>query len=260
MRLACLLLAAMQWGGCAEQVHGGPDVVFVVPGVGGGGAEYNGIVQAVARPGRAVYTIDWGAPTPLFFLNFSDPDIHDAAEEKVARTIADWRRQHPSGRIDLIGHSAGAGVVLGALPRIGQAHVHTVILLAPSVSPSYDLTAALAHVDGVMHAFHSDRDTGFLEWRTSNFGTYDGMKNPAAGFAGFTGSYAPAKLVQHPYDPNWESLDYDGGHFSIRSAAFARQIIAPLLRPSPAGRHMPASSPRATTGSSAHVPARARYE
>jgi pimeloyl-ACP methyl ester carboxylesterase len=224
---AMLLLAPLV--GCASEVNGGPDVVFIVPGVGGGGPEYNGIVDAVSGPRRAVYTVNWGAPTPLFFLNFSDRGIHDGAERKLAHIIMDWRRQHPDGRIDLIGHSAGAGVVLGALPHVTGARVHTVILLAPSVSPGYDLNPALSQIDGQLHAFHSERDTGFLNWRTRNFGTYDGVRTPAAGFAGFDGSYPPEKLIPHTYDPSWESLGYDGGHFSIRSGAFAREVIAPLL-------------------------------
>jgi pimeloyl-ACP methyl ester carboxylesterase len=191
-------------------------------------------------------------------MNFSDAGIHDGAEQKLAQTIMDWRRDHPTGRIDLIGHSAGAGVVLGALPRVKDVHVHTVVLLAPSVAPTYDLNPALAHVDGMVYSFHSDRDTGFLEWRTSHFGTYDGVKVPAAGFGGFKGSHP--KLIQHPYDPNWESLGYDGGHFSIRSAAFARQVIAPLLALSPADRRTPASSQPAASGSSARAPMRGQYE
>lgn len=225
----CVLMGLVSLG-CAPQSGSmdSPDVVFVVPGVGGGGP-YGGITSAVARPGRSAVVVNWGAPTPLFFLNFSDEAIHNDAERALAERIAQWRRDHPTGRIDLIGHSAGAGVALGALARLQGERVHTVLLLAPSVSPTYDLNPVLAKVDGKIHSFYSDRDTTFLGWRTSTFGTYDRVKVEAAGFSGFLGSYPNSKLVQHGYDPDWAGLGYDGGHFSIRSEAFARRVLAPLL-------------------------------
>lgn len=216
--------------GCASQRPQGPDVVFIVAGV-GGNSGYGGLAEAVAAPGRTVQTIGWGAPPPLFVFNYSVGAIHEDAESDVARRIEQWHEAHREGRIDLIGHSAGCGVVLGAVPRLKDARVNNIILLAPSVSPGYDLTPTLLHMDGKLHNFYSELDTVALSWRTGNFGTYDGVKSKAAGNAGFTRSYPASKVVQHPYDPKWNELGHDGGHFTVRSKRFAEAVIAPLLQP-----------------------------
>lgn len=219
--------------GCASSrpAPGGSDVVFIVTGVEGNSGGYAGLVNAVWNETRHVQIVSWGAPAPLMVMNFSTESIHDEAEKKLAETLVQWRHDHPTGLIDLIGHSAGCGVSLGAIAQLADLHVNNLILLAPSVSPGYDLNPALAHIDGVLHVFHSDRDTGFLDWRTSTFGTYDRIKTRAAGNAGFAGNYPAQKVIQHPYDPKWESLGYDGGHFSVISGEFAKQVIAPLLQP-----------------------------
>ena len=108
------------------------------------------------------------------------------------------------------------------------------MLLSPSVSPGYPLEESLKHVSGALHVFHSDRDTLFLKWRTSTFGTYNNVKSAAAGNCGFAPYPAlppdlAAKLVQHAYDPRWESLGNDGGHMGSAAHDFVRAVVVPLL-------------------------------
>jgi hypothetical protein len=200
-------------------------VVFIVVGV-AGAVGYQELVNALENDPRQVELVRWGSP--VLFFNFSNQSIHDAAEKELAGKIDRWQNAHPDGQIDLVGHSAGCGVILGALPRTSRAAVHTVVLLAPSVSPGYDLTAAVNRTDSI-YVFHSDRDTTFLDWRTSHFGTYDRVKTKAAGNQGFSGQYPDGKLKQFPYDPSWKALGNDGGHSGTLSGKFARQVIAPLL-------------------------------
>jgi pimeloyl-ACP methyl ester carboxylesterase len=228
--VSLILILGIFSAGCASNGSRSPadnDIVFIVTGV-GGNSGYEGIRDAVSKPGRAVQIIPWGSP--VFVMNFSTEWIHNDAEKMLAQKIDAWHKDHPTGVIDLVGHSAGCGVVLGALPRTNSARANTVILLAPSVSPSYDLAPAMVKIDGKLHVFYSDRDTFFLDWRTSNFGTYDRVRSKAAGNVGFPdGKYPAAKVVQHPYDPAWESLGNDGGHYGVQGAGFAKQILAPLL-------------------------------
>jgi hypothetical protein len=126
-------------------------------------------------------------------------------------------------------------VVLGALAKLdAERHVGSVVLLAPSVSPGYDLGPAMAHVDGTVHVFFSERDTLWLKWRTGHFGTYDNVKTPAAGNQGCKNveQLPPAlrdKLVQHPYDAAWRPMGNDGGHFGSLAPHFTTQVIGPLL-------------------------------
>jgi pimeloyl-ACP methyl ester carboxylesterase len=231
--LMCLMLLVAGFG-CAEDdpLPRGRDMVLVVPGVGGDGPEYNAFCRGLLEGGvnRAFITVPWGAPKPFFMMNFSDPEVHETAEQALADKIIEATHAAPDRRIDLIGHSAGGGVVVGALKKLPPAiHVNTVLLLAPSFSPQYDVAPALDHITVAMHLFYSDRDTFFLDWRTSSFGTYDNVKSRAAGNVGLPATQS-TKLIQHPYDPTWDRFDNDGGHYGPIAQPFARNVLAPLLK------------------------------
>ena len=213
----------------------GAGIVCFVPGVAGDHGGYAGLRSALQEAGAAdVREFSWGSP--IFLFNFQSTSIHDAAENQLANRLADWLRQKPDCRIDLIGHSAGGGVILGALRRLPEGLlVDHVVLLAPSVSPGYDLEPALRHVRSRAHLFYSDKDVVFLKWRTGTFGTYDNIRTPAAGHTGFHPK-APlpanlaARLTQHAYDPAWGALGNDGSHTGPTAHDFVRSVVAPLLQ------------------------------
>jgi pimeloyl-ACP methyl ester carboxylesterase len=226
-------------GGCASRPANPQtrDVLFFVPGAAGDGGHYDGLVRGLRAGGLGEHmeVVTWGAPGPLFVLNFQDDKIHRAAEEKLAEALKAWRASHAGGRIDVIAHSAGCGVVLGALRGDGVPEVRTVVLLNPSVSPAYPLEPSLRHVTGRLHVFHSDRDTVFLSWRTRTFGTYDNVKTRAAGNVGFEldglSPEARAKAVQHGREPWWDEQGNNGGHFGTVKECFVKTTVAPLLVP-----------------------------
>jgi pimeloyl-ACP methyl ester carboxylesterase len=225
-------------GGCANRPPNPPsdDVLFFVPGVAGDGGGYDGLIRGLRAAGvnQHIEVLGWGAPGPLFVLNFQNDAIHRSAEAKLAATMHQWREAHPSGRIDLIGHSAGCGVTLGALALPDSTTAGTVVLLSPSVSPTYDLAPSLSKMAGKLHVFHSDRDTFFLSWRTSTFGTYDNVKTKAAGNVGFDLAPLPpelrAKVIQHPREDWWADQGNDGSHFGTTAQEFVTKAVGPLLR------------------------------
>jgi pimeloyl-ACP methyl ester carboxylesterase len=211
-------------------------MLILVPGV-AGNIGYDRLLSGLASAGidRRVEIDSWGAPAILLFLNFQTTSIHQAAEKALAQRIEQIADDHRGLPIDLIGHSAGCGVILGALPQLPPGlQVRTVILLAPSVSPTYDVAPSLPHVSDHVHVFFSPYDRFFLSWRTSTFGTYDNIRTRAAGNSGFAGpSAASPILIQHPYDPAWKSLGNDGSHTGTLAQPFAKSILAPLLMTSP---------------------------
>ncbi len=241
-----LLLALLVGGVCAGCQSGrespdpppvGDRILCVVPGVAGDAGGYSGLKDELRASGATdLRELSWGAPGPLFFLNFQTTSIHDSAEADLARHIKDWLKQRPGCRVDLVGHSAGCGVILGALRKLDEdERVGQAILLSPSVSPGYDLTASLRHVNRRIDSFYSDRDIVFLKVRTGTFGTYDNVRTPAAGHLGFRPEppLAPelaAKLVQHPYDPAWESLGNWGDHAGSATGNFVGAVVAPLFK------------------------------
>jgi len=214
--------------GCASRPadRASSHLVLFVHGAGGDGFAYNALVDEMqaALPGARIERLRWGSP--VFMINFSNASVHNKAETSLARRIESHHATHPQGRVDVVAHSAGCGVALGALNKTSRA-ARRVILLTPSVSPGFDLSGALAKSESV-YSFCSDRDTLFLKWRVSTFGCYDRIKTPAAGFTGFT-RIAP-NLTQIAYDDAWKKLGNDGGHFGTLARDFVRELVIPLLR------------------------------
>lgn len=212
-------------------------VLILVPGVNGDGPWYAQLKNGL-RDGGVTARIDafsWGAPGPLFAMNFNSKGIHEGAEKGLATKLKKILDDPKNAPVTIIGHSAGAGVTVGALSRLPAGKtVDRVVLLHPSLSPKFDLAPALARIRTSLTVFHSERDTGFLKWRTGSFGTYDGVKTTAAGNCGFDlASLSPelrAKVKQIPYEQRFEQLDNDGGHFSPTSRRFVEQMVAPLVK------------------------------
>jgi pimeloyl-ACP methyl ester carboxylesterase len=227
-----LAFCALLGGGCAGRPAAAIDdrVTIFVPGVFGDGSWYDGLVEELNAAAGPTKVFTWGAPKAMFAANFSNTAIHVKAENELADKLAALPPR--VSRIHLVGHSAGCGVILGALSKTNRNIQHTV-LIAPSVSPQYELAAA-ARRSTRIDVFYSDRDTTFLKWRTGNFGTYDNIKTPAAGYAGFDFATADAqtqaKSRQHPYQADWRALGNDGGHGGGVQRKFVREVISPLLR------------------------------
>jgi pimeloyl-ACP methyl ester carboxylesterase len=233
-----LLLAGMLCG-CQVTREADPrrsnNVVFVLHGIDGAGPWYNSLIGGLEEGmrGDQVEFVSWGAPL-LFYPNLTFPPIHQAAERGLAARIRKWRVAHPDGRIDLVGHSAGCGVILESLAKAeANLQVDNVMLLAPAVSEKYDLAPAFGHIRGELHVFYSGRDE--LLPSTCVTSTYDHVFSNSGGLHGFADTQRlPAelrsRLLQHAYDPTWESLGCGGGHFGWRSKPFVEQVLAPMLR------------------------------
>jgi pimeloyl-ACP methyl ester carboxylesterase len=232
-----VFLIALVGGGCQTNAPlEGANLVVLVPGCAGDGFWYNDLRQSVAggQPARTVRTFEWGLPLPLYMLNLQDAKIHEEAEKSLAKAIKSWRDRYPAGRLTLLGHSAGCGVILGSLSRIDKrVDVENVVLLAPSVSPDYQVAPALRQVAGSLHVFFSEQDRLWLGWRTSTFGTYDSVKTEAAGRVGLNvDEMKPefrGKVVQHPYERDFAELGHDGGHFGMLAKRFDDRVVAPLV-------------------------------
>lgn len=232
-----MIAATAGCGGTMGQVNSA-DCVMLVPGISGDGFWYDGLRRGIGAgaPQVAVQTVNWGVPLPLFMLNTQTSMIHRDAEKKLVKRIHEWQEKRPGGTICLVGHSAGAGVILGALEKLDAGvQVERVVLLSPAVSPGYPLEAALSHVRDSMHVFYSDGDTFWLGWSARNFGAYDRKKEESAGKVGFRllCDAMTKKVVQHAYEPAWKPLGHDGGHFGCTRQAFAEQVLGPLVRGEP---------------------------
>jgi pimeloyl-ACP methyl ester carboxylesterase len=163
--------------------------------------------------------------------------VNDARHRRQAKIIAEKLTQQydkdPTSPIYLSCHSGGAGLAIWALEDTpDRVKVRTLLLLAPALSPNYDLTKALRHVTGNAYSFNSLNDV--VLWGCRWTGTVDGLKTDGAGRVGFTKPPAGdeqqyAKLIQFPYQSDWIRLGDRGDHIGAMSRSFSREVLAPLV-------------------------------
>lgn len=241
----CPVLLALLLTGCqavpplpsqpAVVVAGGTYLLHL-PGI-GGDSPFDRWWMNELRLGRAadrVELYDWTCHDPWIDALQAYARNHREAQ-KIADRIVDHLGADPRAKIVLTAESGGAGPALWALEKLpAGAMVDELVLVAPAISPGYDLSAALRHVRRTAYAFTSARDWFMLGWGTSTFGTIDGKKCDAAGRFGFVRPPAAdraqyRKLVQLPYQSAWARWFNFGSHTGAMSPAFARHFLAPLL-------------------------------
>jgi hypothetical protein len=164
-------------------------------------------------------------------------DRNRAEAQRVADMIVAHLKVDPASPIYLTAHSGGCGIAVWALEKLpADAQVDTVLLLAPALSPGYDLSGALRHVRNRVYAFTSINDTVVLGAGTRMFGTIDGVRGDAAGLGGFVippgaDPLLYEKLIGRPYETGWTQYDNWGEHIGALSRPFAAAVLAPLLQP-----------------------------
>ena len=210
--------------------------LIYVPGIGGfGGNDQRWLkgLRAGGYEGKAEVR-DWtGRLGPISALWAHARQRSEA--HRIAGQLRKLRSQGRGAPVVLVAHSAGAGVAVAALEELPPGvQVDELVLLAPALSRSYDLTRALRHVRGRADVFYSERDTLVLAFGTFLFGTVDGVHGEAAGHGGFIkpqGASAAAywRLVAHPYSSDRRLRGDDGGHHGVLGSGMAAWLVAPLL-------------------------------
>jgi hypothetical protein len=161
---------------------------------------------------------------------------HPIEARKAADMIIAQFKASPGTPIYVTGHSGGAAILTWALELLpDEIKVESACMFAPALSPQYDLTKALRHVNGKLYVFSSPHDFVVLSTGTKMFGTMDGVRCDAAGLKGFVQPDAGdaeqyQKIVPQPYQRSW-ALRYGnvGSHICALRPKFARDYVARLL-------------------------------
>jgi len=160
---------------------------------------------------------------------------------RLARIIANLRRQHRSARIHILAFSGGAGIAAFACERLSdRGLLGTLILAAPALSPTYDLGPALRAVERC-YALSSPRDRWVLGVGTRSFGTMDRRRVASAGMRGFripsglpsrdTDAYDRCREVV--WTPGLRAEGHHGGHVGWLAGGFLRRHLVDLIRGRP---------------------------
>jgi hypothetical protein len=223
-------------------------LVLVADGVGGFDLCGKALARAVKASGLPYTTVSvrWWHGVGRWYADLSDAANHDAHAEKLAETVRRSRDENPRRPIFLVGKSGGCAVVVKALEKLSGsgATVEKAVLLAPALSPGYDLTRAIGSVRREVVVFWSPLDVVILGAGTRIFGTSDRVWCSGAGRVGFlrpkSGVDDPArsaaykKLRQIRWTPRMSATGYLGGHMGPDSPRFLKKYVVPLLRVDPA--------------------------
>ena len=182
---------------------------------------------------------DWTLTCAMWAANLCYYTRNVDEANKIVNKIVAYQDLHPGKPVFLIGHSGGGGIAVLALERLGlNRHITGAFLLAPAISPDYDLRSALSHTRCGIWNYYSPYDVGFLAAGTLVMGTIEGKHTRAAGNVGFNvpaGLDAAGQrlyqlmLHQQVYTRNMAQYGHLGGHGGWASRAFVTHYLAPLV-------------------------------
>ncbi len=223
-----------QWDTAERRQTG---LVIVLPGIDGLSWCTRSIVRGLAEAGvpYAMEIHDWTFGILWALRNLRDSRRHQAHAAILADKITAYQVEHPGRPVYMMGHSAGGAMTVLTLERLPhESRIEAGILLAPALSPAYDVTTALQHTTRGLWNFHAWGDLGFLGALTTIFGTVDGKHVPAAGLVGFSKSPTSSaadgpQLRQIPYQLAMARQHNLAGHFGCVNHRFVRHWVAPIV-------------------------------
>jgi pimeloyl-ACP methyl ester carboxylesterase len=245
-QLSFPLLVSFLWIGRSAAQTRAPQPPPVVPAglviVANGSGDFRTVSKNLSeaiRETKAPLCMDtfvWSHGYGRYVLDHVDHCNQLREGRRLAERVVAYRWACPRRPIYLIGHSAGCAVVLAALEALPPGYVDRAVLLAPSVSPDYDLRPALRSVNGSLEVFYSRRDRVILDVSMRVVGTADGYWGPAAGNTGFRpvvcsgpDALLYGKLRQHSWDACVEWTGHNGGHYGSNKSGFLKAYVLPLL-------------------------------
>jgi pimeloyl-ACP methyl ester carboxylesterase len=218
-------------------------LTLVLPGIDSAHAIHAGTVSGLRHGGvqHHIEVHDWTTGlSPLLLVHLRSTRRHERQSTLLAEKIVAYQREFPGRPVNLVAHSAGAGIALQALEKLPEEHsVDRLIMLSSAVSPHYPLLPALRKTRCGVWNYWSYGDVPLAMAGTTIAGTYDGFHTPSAGAVGFVRPHKltveehrllAQKFFDRPYSCDMLSRGNLGGHFGGLSYLFARQELACILQ------------------------------
>lgn len=231
-------------------------LVIVLPGAEGKSLYNVAIARGLADGGvsSAIEIFDWTTGTPLGLLtHVGDYRRNRLQAFRIARRIASYQDSHPGRPVQLVGHSAGGAMAVLTLETLpAYRRIHSAFLLAPAISPDYDLRRALRRTEAGLWCYYSPLDVLILGLGTTIVGTVDRRHGVSAGATGFVVPeffdddakrlYA-RKLHQVRWEPSMLARGNPGTHGGWATRRFAREVLAPQILAALSASGAPEASP-----------------
>ena len=217
-------------------------LVIVLPGIEGRSLLNRDIIAGLADAGthNAIEMHDWTAGRLAALYNLAAHGRNLKKAEKIAARIKAYQQQYPDRPVHLVGHSAGAAMVVLTLERLNETQPATAaILLGAALSPDYDLAKAIKRTQYGIYHFYSPGDVLYLGAGTLVFGTLDRKHGPAAGMVAFArpehadpaqAALYREKLHQIAWRIEMVGAGHPGGHLGWASRSFAERYLGRIIR------------------------------
>jgi pimeloyl-ACP methyl ester carboxylesterase len=192
-------------------------------------------------PGR-IEIVDWTTGNPLRFLqHLRGHTLAAEAAVQLAERIAAYRAKRPGCPVHVVGYSGGGYVALLLLEALpADIAITTASILAPSVSPQFEVVPLTAKTACGLTHFCSPFDLAVLGLLTIVVGTTDGRHTPSAGLVGFqnAGGFIPTEVTldepprryrQLPFRLKWISQFHLGGHLGYANRIWACETLGRVL-------------------------------
>lgn len=212
------------------------------------------VVDGVGRFQFAPYVLrrvlrDLSSPIEVVMYDWQTPIVGDiwcdlmwhrrnrVMGAQLARRLLKIHRAQPHRPIDLFAYSGGASIGAFACESLrGRRIVNTLLLVAPALSPGFDLIKALRAVNHCS-ILVSPHDRVVLGLGTTLFGTSDRVSGSAAGRVGFDGMGDLPRGTKPGYDRCWQfrwtetlrPFGHHGGHAGWIAMPFLRRYLLSLL-------------------------------
>jgi pimeloyl-ACP methyl ester carboxylesterase len=187
---------------------------------------------------HAIEIVDWTAGHNVL-EDQTNLDRNRQIARQSSQRIARYVAQYPGRPVHLVGISAGTGIVVFAVEQLPPGvQVDGLILMASSLTNTYDLSPAMNRVRNDITNFSSVADVGVLGVGVGLAGTVDRGSGPAAGLYGFglpdgaspqIEALYKEKLVEVPWKPTYVVYGHVGDHLGAASAGFVRRFVAPIV-------------------------------
>jgi pimeloyl-ACP methyl ester carboxylesterase len=241
------VLALPLLGGCAAAKQITParlerGYTVILPGIEGASSLNTSVVTGLVDGGwpGAIEVYDWTAGSVLLFpVNLRALDRNKQEARRIATKIVAYQLKYPNRPVHIIGHSGGGGVAILALEALpGDRRITSAILLAPAISPDYNLRRALRRTEHGIWNFYSRHDVGFLQAGTKLLGTIDGQHTSAAGAVGFQMPWGldeadrrlyASHLRQQAYSRKMADSGHSGGHLGWSNRQFVAEWLCPIM-------------------------------
>lgn len=218
-------------------------LIVILPGIEGCSSVNDSIARGLVagQLPHAVQIVDWRKhclwnPAHLMLLKHNQQQA-----ARVADDICRYQQDYPDRPVHLIGHSAGAGMVLFILQALPATQViGSAVLIAAAVSRQFDVESLVQRTRRGIWNFYSYLDLPTVGLGTLVFGTMDRRHSVSAGALGFQ-LQSPHNVEESQHrigSPQLHQISYQpimvnswnfGGHFGSTNAAFVRNHIVPIL-------------------------------